>query len=647
MNSSKTKTIVIVILSIAGILGLIGAGIAYYFSTLDTSKDTDNTQKKYCACITSYTTSSCNACGCPQIESQGLDSSLGEVVNGQCNAQCYNEKGEAKKIESSTDAKYINCPVQDISSVTSCNSVSVRNTTTKELIIPPINPDGKILVSARFTPQDYNGTKEVFKKFTFTINGKEYVVPDDKVRTETTTQGTIYIPEIEFTEFGDANTLTVQAAATSDLNPQSITDGRFCYKQFQIAKADTQSCTSITLQATQQADKVSYKLDELRLKTPNVTSTDKLTIEFSFDDSRYDTFILNSVASDALVNNTIILEKDVLYPTDKTIYSNKLGFPTFSFKDGDKNTSYDIEISAQIYIDGQKIPSSLCNEVLTLVQDGGKDPYVPDPDTTPVCQNGCLETGEACDPTASPATASTNKCTADPNYTKCNQSCELSETSNFTVKLDGAACLAKTGNNTSVPYKITIYNKDKAYEDIEEIKGKLPIGFEYIANSTKINGDVVADKDFVTVANVGNAQEITWSTPDGWSVNTMDSLIVDYMVKVTSKAVDGKNQNEVVIKPVNTPVDANALRTEVVTELADKCTNKPTTPNTGLWDSSITKLVAGLIVVISGFIIYQGRIRFVNTVLVSTSESAPVKKIFSPKEYFEDKVLKSTRRKKS
>ncbi len=122
--------------------------------------------------------------------------------------------------------------------------------------------------------------------------------------------------------------------------------------------------------------------------------------------------------SDALVNNTIILEKDLLYPTDKSIYSNKQGFPTFTFNSGDTNTSYDIEISAQIYVDGQKISSSLCNDVLTLVQDGGKDPYVPDPDTTQYSK-WLFETGKLRS-TATCYCKRINYC--NPNYTKCNQS---------------------------------------------------------------------------------------------------------------------------------------------------------------------------------------------------------------------------------
>lgn len=173
-------------------------------------------------------------------------------------------------------------------------------------------------------------------------------------------------------------------------------------------------------------------------------------------------------------------------------------------------------------------------------------------------------------------------------------------TSNFTVSKTGPRCFERVSPSNVGTFTITIRNTDTDAELIRSFKDKLPLGFTYVAGSSRINGTAVADSGVVTTNTVGSSQEITWAQTDGWSIAAGGNIVVTFRATATTSAITGQNQNEVVLDPLNTPVTAANIRTEYVFTVASDCT----TPDTGLFDSTEAKIGLGLIALIIGITFY-------------------------------------------
>ena len=131
------------------------------------------------------------------------------------------------------------------------------------------------------------------------------------------------------------------------------------------------------------------------------------------------------------------------------------------------------------------------------------------------------------------------------------------------------------------------------------------------------------------------------------------SLTVVFGATAGSEALSGANNNEVVVTPEQIPADPSTLRTSKSVTVAQDCDNitneEEETPSTGIFDSTIAKVLIGLIVVLTGWFIYnkpQGKVlveKFVDSDLYKDTE-LNTWRIFKPKKYFEEIVVRKTQK---
>ncbi len=233
------------------------------------------------------------------------------------------------------------------------------------------------------------------------------------------------------------------------------------------------------------------------------------------------------------------------------------------------------------------------------------------------------------------------------------------EESKFQVTSTGdISCIERVTPDNQAQFTLNATNHSTVAQTIVSIKDKLPLGFKYIDGSTKINGAAVEDDDYVTQTTVGDAIEIVWKKGDGWSLSAGQSLAISFQSEAGANALTGNNQNEVVITPAQIPADPSELSTEYVILVAQDCDNPegsieetPSTPETGIFDSTLGKIIIGLIVVILGWYIYNkpfGQIiakKFVDSGVYKEAEMTSLK-IFNPRKYFEEKTIKKLSKKR-
>jgi len=165
------------------------------------------------------------------------------------------------------------------------------------------------------------------------------------------------------------------------------------------------------------------------------------------------------------------------------------------------------------------------------------------------------------------------------------------------------------------------------------------------------------DTEFVTVTDIGDTQEIIWEKTGGWSVNSGQSLTIVFMSEAGEEALTGDNQNEVVITPAEIPVDPETLRAEFVLNVAQSCAqpseetppveepDSETTPETGIFDSVIGRILLGILVVLVGWYIYSRPMgqammeKLINSGIYKEAEVFSWR-IFKPKKYVETKLIR-------
>ncbi len=226
--------------------------------------------------------------------------------------------------------------------------------------------------------------------------------------------------------------------------------------------------------------------------------------------------------------------------------------------------------------------------------------------------------------------------------------------SSFTVSNSAnQTCVERVSPSNAIQYTVVVTNKSTTSQKITNITDKLPLGFTYTVNSTKINSVTVTDSGYVATSNVGDTQQIVFAKTDGWTLSANQSLTVVFGATAGSEALSGANNNEVVVTPEQIPADPSTLRTSKSVTVAQDCDNitneEEETPSTGIFDSTIAKVLIGLIVVLTGWFIYnkpQGKVlveKFVDSDLYKDTE-LNTWRIFKPKKYFEEIVVRKTQK---
>ena len=232
------------------------------------------------------------------------------------------------------------------------------------------------------------------------------------------------------------------------------------------------------------------------------------------------------------------------------------------------------------------------------------------------------------------------------------------EESNFTVtKTSSEQCVERTSPNNSVTFTLTSTNRGTISQGVTSVKDKLPLGFTYVANSSKINNVTVTDSNYVTVGTVGSTQEVVWRKTEPWIVNSNQALTITFNAIAGGSALTGENTNEVVLTPQQIPTDPSSLRATATLLVQQDCENPneeipkvpvepdKDVPQTGIFDSTISKIILGILTITFGWYIYSkpsGRVlaeKLIDTPAFKEAEMTTWR-IFKPRKYFEEKLIK-------
>jgi uncharacterized repeat protein (TIGR01451 family) len=592
-KEKKKSTTLLIIL--AAVLGVALIATAVYFYTIgDTTTEPEVTTETTCACYY-IDPAVISECGDPR---RGFLFELETVPSDQsCRANCSVDNLSPNLLNSNTQQElYQTCPIQIVQDAR-CNEMTITDSAGK-IVTGKVGPDDEITIEAKFD-NTYNEHK-------FIINNQEIepdtVSPDNLTITKT------------YTDLS-ASTLNIFATAT-DKNGNQI-NSPVCRRLVEIDQEGVSDLSDIKIDTRKDGNV--YKVSSIKIGIGNISEEDVLKIRFSFDKDLTDLLMNEGFTVDVPKGEITILEQD-LYNSEN--FGTDLTFSQFDGLEGK------FEVTAEV---------STEEEVIGTVQ-------------------GILDLPKVEEVAEEEATVE-----------------EEAEESKFLVsKTSNVDCVERVSPNNIAQFTLTTNNQGTVAQNITSVKDKLPLGFTYVENSSQINGTSVSDDDYVSVTNVGDTQEVVWEKEGGWSIDAGQSLTILFQSQADENALTGENQNEVVVTPAEVPDDPESLRAEAVITVAQSCkepeetpTTEPeeedeteevveeevTTPDTGIFDSVVGRIILGILVVVTGWYIYSKPMgqalveKFVQSGLYKEAEIASWR-IFKPKKFFETKVVRKLDKKK-
>ena len=458
-----------------------------------------------------------------------------------------------------------------------------------------LNQDGQI-VTGKVQPEDVLTITAVFDDVY--SDYKFYVNNDDVGTTSVAVDQKTISLTLDLSEYTDVSSLEIKASATDDLD--ETIDGDVCHRILEIESEGTTDVTTLAFETSTDDDDIGYRFENALITIGNLTSTENIKVVFSFDQTGIDDLTMVDGLSVNISSGRITIQEADLY-----LSSN---FEEEDSFDSLEDITGDLTITAEVF----QSDVSLGTVETTL--------EIPVPE-----ESETADTGEEEEETT----------TTD-------------ETSSFVVsKSASPTCLERVEDSNLATFTITIENDKESSDDIESILDKLPLGFTYVEGSTEINSVSVSDDDYVTTETTGDSQEITWEAENGWSIATEDSMTIVFNAIAGEDAITGSNTNEVVVTPVYTPDDPSDLRAEAVIQVEQDCTS----PDTGILDFSGAKILMGLIIMATGYFIYNSPkgLDFANAVTKTLPYKATKRagiRMFKPKDFFEIKLLEKIEKKK-
>jgi hypothetical protein len=645
MDSNRTKGCVTFILVLAVILAIAAAAVAYYFYSIgDLELPGSSQTKQNCGCFYTSTDGSCTAptsalifnpgtvdangkcvASCPTPSNDPSLSGLtceykGKPSNGSCTAQC-GAGFESKTVSgpSSSGDVCLCCKTEELKS---CNQINLKEnlactnlavtTDDEKILIPPFDPNIPLKLTATFS------NKITYTGFVFKVNGTE-VNPDEPIPGDCTSNCTIddsgmhpYVminPQDYLSDSSVSLQITVDGLVSSSIKNLDTTP---CTRSYLLKTNDVPSCNSVSLVTTESSGKFNVSGASLRVSSLP-TSLTNLKTKFTFSPIQAGvTTLTTKDSAPYLDSNDLVMDQSVLNSA-ATFVENK-AFPVL-----DPSTS--IQVDLVYSIDGAVATLSCGNYKVDNTSTGNGNGT----------GNGGTDNGGG---------------TVDNG-----NGAPTGAVSDFTVSKSGPQCVDRTSPTNVAVFTIRVTNRNTNPDLLEAITDKLPLGFVYQAGSTRINNVVRADNEVVSIVTTGNSQEITWKQSDGWSFAGGETMTINLTAVAGSPTVTGQNMNEVVIKPINTPTNAENLRTSYTFDVAQTCG----TPNTGLFDDTSTKVIAGIAVLIIGFLFSitatgeKLSLKIANSTAISrmVNNFNEIKaELFVPKYSFEKKVLSGEKKKK-
>lgn len=589
----KPKKVTTILLVIVGVLGLVLISVAlYFFITGKETKPKTTTKEILCGCYYLDTVNGAKECTDPR---RGFMFQTSKITEGQvCPSTCSVSALSLNQLNSKTEQnKYKSCPLTSISNA-SCTEMTVKDQDGK-IVTGVISGTDEVTVEAKFDNASY--TKQQF------VINSEPVNPDKTSDDKLTI--TKKISKLE----GTLLNIEAKAIAPNGDNINSIT----CRRIINIQKETESTVSNLVIATGKEADK--FRITSMSMVIGNITETDKLSIDFSFDEKKAKTVKMTK----GFTVNASKGELSILGPElyNESNFSDKTNFSQFDSYEGNLVVTAKVTNTTK----GTEIGSVSGNVKFPTKQEQSEKPQ---------------------------------------------ETQQEGETSNFSVsKKSDLQCVERVAPNNQVEYTIVVTNGSRTPQTVNSIKDKLPLGFIYKANSTRINGVSVTDQEFVKEATVGDSKEIVWSKQDGWVLNASENITITFSATAGANAITGSNQNEVVIAPAQIPSDPSQLRAESIINVAQDCNNQTTTPTptpptqpkppvqpqTGIFDTTIGRIIFGIIVMLIGWYVYNKPLgqtvvrKFVASRGFKGMEMTSLK-VFKPKKYFEEKAMSSLSRKK-
>jgi uncharacterized repeat protein (TIGR01451 family) len=609
MDKSRSRRIVTIILVIAAVLGLASIGTAYYYYQIRDVTPNDASAAQGCGCY--FVDSANGVSSCASADPKMAFEFRAGVVqdNGTCSATC-DLTTAATVADTGAESSVIACKVPEFTLTPGCIDIAVENAD-GERIPNSVDPDEDLTLKATFNVPQNLSTEEgdFYDSFSLLVNGEKSEIDVTEAVKRGTGSDVEYTVSTNVTDLGTADTLTLQAFGSSVVGTD-FTSGA-CLRELTVNQVQAPSCSALDISTIEEDNET--RVNELTLQTAGVDDVETVVAKFTVGSS--DKVLTTENLASKYLAGTILLDKAFLYND-----ANFTGDEDFSVLDSETD---EIEVAAVLTVNGTEIDSDACT---------------------------ASEEIEGSEPTDNPGEEPNEE---DPDEEDPDEPSDGDDTSAFSVAVSagGLQCVERTSPDNVVTYTITVTNGDSAFEDVASIVNKLPLGFSYVDGSSIINGVAVADNDFVDVEEVGAAEQITWQTDDGWSVDADDDLTVQFQAIVTADALSGDNLNEVVVIPVNTPADPDSVRTEIAVEVAQNCG----TPETALLDSTTARLVLAVFIILFGAAFYSTTAGTVLSEKLAGSKAT--QKIYkgaqmagwrvtNPKKYFEQKTIDKLEKKK-
>jgi len=449
--------------------------------------------------------------------------------------------------------------------------------------------DGKV-VTGKISSTDQLNIEAVFDKeytdYKFVINNVSEdpdIITPDKLTTKKT-----------ITDLSGSTAINIVATGTTSDNQQISSP--ICRRLIEVTQAGESNVSNLLL--TTRMDGTTMKISDAKISVGNLTSSENTKITFSFGSIFPELVMTKGFTIDTASGVIEVVEQDLYNATN---FSNSKSFSQLNAHTGN------LDIKAEVYVSNASIGSATS--------------------------------------TVSFQTASEDDTDTDTTVTS---SFTVANTVNLT-------CVERVAPTNTVQYSINITNRSTTSQKITTITDKLPLGFTYSTGTTKLNGVLVADTGYVTVSTVGETQQIVISKTSGWTLSSNQTLTILFQATAGADALTGTNKNEVVVTPEQVPTDPSSLRTSVNITVAQDCDDpdeSTETPSTGIFDSIIFRVILGLTVVVTGWYIYnrpKGKIlveKFVDSELYKTTELGTWK-LFKPKKYFEEVVVRKSQRKRN
>ncbi len=612
MDKSKSRRIITIVLIIAGILGLASIAIAYYYFQIRDVTPDETSAAQGCGCYYVVDSSDQGVGMCANTEpTMAIEFRAGFVQsNGLCSVTC--DGRHVGDIAGGNQDNIVSCPVSNFPVNPGCINVSIEDEDGLKLAGSVAKDQAKKVKATFNIPQGISSSGDDFyESFSFLINGERKDIDIlDAVKKGSGTD-TEYEVSVDVPDYSSANKLTIQAFGKSVVGQEHTSIA--CIRELSITQQQAPSCSALDI-TIEKDDTGTTRVKEMTIEASGLGDVTEIVAKFTIGSSN--TVVTTNDISSNYLDGTILLDEEFLYNS-----ANFTGSDSFAILDTETNK---IDVAVELTVNGDSINSAACVTSERIESSEENEEGV---------GGGNNEEEEEEEEEEEVGSGNTT-------------------TSNFTVKKESSRqCVARTSPQNLLTYTITVNNADTDAEIISSIVDKLPLGFKYVTSSTTINNTAIADENLVQISTVGQAQQITWATQNGWSLNAGQNMVITYKAEVESSALNGQALNEVVVIPANTPATPSSVRTEVSIQVAQSCT----APETSVFDSTIAKIVAGALIVLFGAAFYASSTGYsVSKKLAGSPVTQGVYraaqmfnwKITNPRKFFEEKSISKIEKKR-